>query len=167
MSKAGPPPLPAEILKLRGSYIPKGRRNPVKPPEAEGQIAPPDYLDAAARREWKRITPVLQRLKLLTVADIPMVAEWCQAVGEAQLAAAEIAKTMSAMNVTGKRFDPHFRGSLKHWQLVRHRAVDRMKSIAARFGFTPADRVTLDVTAGLPDAGGGKPQPQDWGELIG
>lgn len=164
--QGGPPPLPAEALKLRGSYVPKHRRNPPKPPEAEAGIAAPDYLGFAAKREWRRITPILQRLKLLTEADVPMAAEWCQAVSEAQIAAAEIDQLMRRRRITGDRSSNDVRQALKHWQLVRHRAVERMRQISSRFGFTPADRVDLDVGAGIPDAGSAT-KPQDWGSLIG
>jgi|AGTN01.1.fsa_nt_gi Phage terminase, small subunit len=172
--KSGPAPLPANVLKLRGSYVPKDRRNPPEPPKAENDLSPPTYLDKVGAREWRRIAPILQRLGLLTVADIPLVAQWCQAVSDAETAAVEIARIMRLRTITNRRFDAEVRATLKNWHSVGDRAANRMLKISQRFGFTPADRVGLDT--GEPPAAGNltESNPSDpptegrgqWGGLL-
>src|ERR1700682_710919 len=39
----------------------------------------PDHLDALAKKEWKRLVPVLRRMKVLTEADGMTLANLCQA----------------------------------------------------------------------------------------
>jgi P27 family predicted phage terminase small subunit len=39
----------------------------------------PDHLDAEAKKEWKRLVPILRRMKVLTEADGMTLANLCQA----------------------------------------------------------------------------------------
>ena len=43
-------------------------------------VAPkcPDHLDERARKEWKRLVPVLRRMRVLTEADGMTLANLCQ-----------------------------------------------------------------------------------------
>jgi len=81
MGLRGPQPKPAALKLLEGN---PGKRaldlsagvNPrVEVPAAPG------YLCKEARKEWKRITPILEELGLITGLDRTVLAMYCQAAG--------------------------------------------------------------------------------------
>lgn len=72
---SGPPPEPTQLRALRGNPS-KRALNPDEPkgPLLEGEVLPPSFLGARARRYWREIIPVLQRMKVFTESDIYAVA---------------------------------------------------------------------------------------------
>lgn len=80
MGARGPQPLPGKVHQLRG--------NPSKKPLGEllGDVQPdveipgcPRHLLPEARKEWKRITPELEKLGLIAKIDRAALALYCQA----------------------------------------------------------------------------------------
>lgn len=77
----GPLPKPAALKLLEGNA---GKR----PLDLAGGVNPrieipsaPKHLGAEARKEWKRITPLLEELGLISGLDRTALALYCQAVG--------------------------------------------------------------------------------------
>lgn len=80
MGQRGPQPKPHNLRLLEGN---KGKR-PVELPGINPEVEIPDcpkFLGRAAKKEWKRITPELVKLKLISKVDMAALAIYCQAVG--------------------------------------------------------------------------------------
>ncbi|HEX5486509.1 MAG TPA: phage terminase small subunit P27 family [Limnobacter sp.] len=80
MGQRGPQPKPHNLRVIDGNRskrpIPADGVNPkVEIPQ------PPKHLSKEARREWKRITPLLEELKLISGIDRTALALYCQAAG--------------------------------------------------------------------------------------
>ena len=82
MGQRGPKPLPANVHLLRG--------NPSKKPtgalldEFCPEVEIPDFpvwIWPEAKKEWKRITPILEELGLISGLDRTALGLYCQAVG--------------------------------------------------------------------------------------
>ncbi len=72
-------PVPLPLRRLRGNpgKRPLGRE-PELPREPECP-PPPDFLEPYAQDEWWRVAPEMHVLGLLTVADVQVLAAYCQA----------------------------------------------------------------------------------------
>jgi P27 family predicted phage terminase small subunit len=78
MTLRGRPPKPTALKVLEGNpgKRPLNEREP-KPLTVEPDM--PSYLDREAQREWKRLVPILLRMRVLTEADGVALANLCQA----------------------------------------------------------------------------------------
>lgn len=74
----GPPPKPTRLKILQGNLgkRPLNDREP-KPAPLTELPEPPAYLDAIAKEEWTKILTVLLRMRILTDADLDLVALYC------------------------------------------------------------------------------------------
>ena len=78
MGVRGPAPKPTSIRVLEGN--PARRPLPANEPRpAPGEPEMPKYLDREARREWKRLVPILLSMRVLSAADGLQLANLCQA----------------------------------------------------------------------------------------
>ena len=81
MGQRGPMPKPAALRVLEGNA---GKRplNLADGVNPKIEIpAPPKHLSRDARKEWKRITPLLEELGLISVLDRTALALYCQSAG--------------------------------------------------------------------------------------
>lgn len=79
MGKRGPQPLPANVLKLRGSGAYAAKRDGAGVIEPEIEIPScPKFLLPLAKKEWKRISPELEKLGLISNIDATALALYCQ-----------------------------------------------------------------------------------------
>jgi phage terminase small subunit len=77
MGRRGPLPEPDKLRLLRGNPSKTPPRWQVKArPVAP---TPPTWLDREARAEWRRVTPELERLGLLSHIDRGMLTLYCDA----------------------------------------------------------------------------------------
>src|SRR6186713_2758454 len=78
----GRKPVPTALRILRGN--PSGRRLPDEPtsPVLDEHTAPPDWIDAAARHEWRRLVPGLARAGVITELDVDALAAYCSTVAD-------------------------------------------------------------------------------------
>jgi phage terminase small subunit len=67
------------LARLRGF---PGKRNKLRsgpqPSRTEAVPEPLEFLSEAAKAEWRRLTPELHRLNLLTILDDAIFAAYCQ-----------------------------------------------------------------------------------------
>src|SRR5580704_2760820 len=68
MGYRGPIPKPSAIARAEGNPG-KRRLNDCEPQPRATTPRCPDHLDAEAKKEWKRLVPVLRRMRVLTEAD--------------------------------------------------------------------------------------------------
>jgi P27 family predicted phage terminase small subunit len=124
--------------------LPKNEPKPVAP---NALPEPPERFGPDAVAEWLRTGPVLHKMGLITLSDLPMFEAYCEAWGgyvSAQRAYA------SEPLVEGQKGN-----------LVRNPAaqisrdcLDKAISLARDFGMTPASRTRIDLPGGQASGAG-------------
>ena len=94
MGRRGPAPIPTAIRIMEGN--PGKRPLTGREPQPAAGVEPrcPDHLDKDARKEWRRLVPILLRMRVLTEADGYALANLCQAYST-------MAKAQRKLNETG------------------------------------------------------------------
>ena len=150
MGRRGPAPKPTKVKLAEGD---PGRRaykritkEPVPP---SNNLAPPDWLDDNARKEWDRIIAMFKTMedsgmKVITEADLPALAICCAAYSELIFAEKLIAKKnrfMAYYNDDGKVKCMQ----IAPWVSIRNKARETYLKYGSEFGFTPASRTRIDM----------------------
>jgi P27 family predicted phage terminase small subunit len=107
----------------------------------------PNWLNAEAKAEWRRIVPELERLNLLTTIDRAALATYCQTWARYVEAEAKIAQYGSVLKS----------GKSDYVQVSPYATISRqcsqiIKAFAAEFGLTPSSRSRI-TTYGTPTPG--------------
>lgn len=138
----GPKPTPTALKILRGN---PGRRrlNDEEPqPEAIALPAPPKDLSEAALAEWNERGPMLERLGLLTEADVPAFETYCRAWGRYQEAEVKLKQLGEVVKApSGYPIQNPYRS-------VANRALAQCQHFWAEFGMMPASRSRVHVKKG-------------------
>lgn len=150
-------PLPANVHLLRGNPSKKAVADLVDGLQPEVEIPGcPKHLLPEARREWRRITPELERYGLISKLDRSALSLYCQAWArwvwaEEQLArsmslAAEKAAEAAARGEEWKGGDgmtvPTPNGHVTyspHW-VISNKAAQQVREFLAAFGLSPETR---------------------------
>lgn len=160
--------LPANVHILRGnpSHKPVGQLldDVVRPDVAVPTC--PAHLCAEARAEWKRITPHLKKLGLISHIDRAALTGYCQAWGDYVWAQGRI-KELNGDDPSGERgriWDtPSGYKQISVPLQISNRALEQMAKFLAEFGMSPSARSR--VTAGDPQLelpGVEKPKETGW-----
>jgi len=154
--KPGPPPQPLALRLLRGNT--GKRRVPVERVKPTPGAPCPAQLSAAAKREWKRVTPELRRLGLLAQIDRAALAAYCEAWADFEWAIREARG--------GRRITTAGNGTriLHPAMIIKRQAMDKIRQFAAEFGFTPAARARIEIVGAEEEPDGderffGHPRP--------
>jgi P27 family predicted phage terminase small subunit len=148
----GRPPKPTHLKVLAGN---PGKRplnlNEPKPKP----IAPkcPSWLDAEAKREWKRVSPELERLGLLTLVDGASLAAYCQSWSlyvDAQRAVIQYRKENGKLTVSYTNKAGATNESPLPEIAIAEKALKQIKMFCTEFGLTPSSRGRMT----LPEVGG-------------
>src|SRR5678815_3225521 len=146
MGLRGPAPKPSGIRVLEG--------NPSKRPLPENEPRPltaepemPAYLDREARREWKRLVPILLSMRVLTVADGMSLASLCQAYS--MLVQAHHAMQQATKAGGSGLLVKAPSGYIQQSPLIGiiNSQVEIINRISREFGLTPASRTRLAALA--------------------
>lgn len=141
---AGRPRLPTRLKVVKGTAQPC-RTNKSEPTPAEGVPSRPAHLSAKAKAAWRAVVPILQDMRVLTVADSLALEGLCEAYADLCAARAVLQKrggaTYSFVTKTG---DTVYRAYPEVAQAAD--ADRRFRSWLASFGLTPADRSRVDAT---------------------
>lgn len=165
MGQRGPKPLPANVHLLRnnaskkplGSLLDDVVRPAVDIPECPG------HLDRGARAEWKRITPHLQQLGLISQIDRAALAGYCISWSRHVYAETKIRELQDAGLID---MTPSGYKQISAWLQISNRALDQMTKFLAMFGMSPSDRSRVsqsDPQLGLP--GIEQPGIGGWGKF--
>lgn len=143
----GRKPTPTALKILKGN---PGRRplNGNEPKPKKGAPSCPTWLNAEAKREWRRIVPELERLGLLTLVDRAALAAYCQSYARWQQAEKVIEKQGMTM-ATPQGFEvarPEVAIARQQMQLVH--------KFATEFGLSPSSRSRVNAK---PGGAGGDP----------
>jgi P27 family predicted phage terminase small subunit len=129
-------------LKLLNGNPGRRRLNAGEPKPPSAVPSPPAHLNAAARREWRRMAPLLASLGLLSRLDRAALAAYCATYARWAASEAAIAKsgTIVAAPKSGTPMVNPYLG-------VAERALDRMAKLLTEFGLTPSSRARIDAGA--------------------
>ena len=157
MGYRGPIPKPTvlEIAEGRPGHRAINRNEP-----KARNVAPkcPDHLDERARKEWRRMVPILQRMKVLTEADGYSLANLCQTYST--LVTAQ--EKLSEAGILYKAPSGYIMQS--PLLAVVNQCIDTITKLSREFGLTPAarsriiapalddgiDRIAMAMTRGRP-----------------
>ena len=141
----GPAPKPTALKRLQGN---PGRRrlNANEPQPRQGRVYCPRWLSPEAKREWRRVSGELTRLRLLTVVDQTALAIYCETFAEWRHAC-RVLDQEGYTYVTDKGYVG------QHPMVaVKHKAGTLIKAFLAEFGMTPASRSRISIaTPEAPD----------------
>lgn len=168
MGARGPKPLPANVLALRGNsaYLQQRESNGAINPEIEIPGCP-RHLLAEARKEWKRISPELEQLGIISRIDRTALAMYCQEYAwwvwheEALQRAIKLSAEKAAAFVAdpaneGKEWTggdgfmlPTVNGNWAyspHW-VARNKHSAQLDRFLANFGMSPSARGRVQASA--------------------
>ena len=135
----------------------RGAKPEIRPDlDAILDLTPPAWLSADAREEWDRVVPVLAQRRILTLADLGQVENYCMAMGLAREMEREIQRLGAVQKVykidkdgnallTGMKRNPAIG--------IQSDAMTRSRLLAAELGCTPVSRSrpTVEDTEGQRD----------------
>ena len=129
-------PKPTALKKLEGN---PGKRplNELEPVPPVASLRCPNYLLPEARKEWRRLAPILMNLGLLTAADAVPFAGSCQAYARWREAQDEITRHGSIYKDGDGRIRPN------PYIAIANQQMREIKSFAADFGLTPSNRTAM------------------------
>src|SRR5688572_3760911 len=142
MGVRGPAPKPTALRVLEGN---PGKR-PLNDREPKPRsIAPrcPRHLDKEAQREWRRIVPILLRMRVLTEADEYTLGMLCQTYSTLIKAQQKLSETGLLLKMRS--------GYVQQNPLlgIVNNCTETISRLSREFGLTPASRTRLQA---LPQA---------------
>lgn len=107
------------------------------------KIKPPTWLDATAKKEFKRIASELMELDLLTNIDVNALAAYCDAYSDYVKCTQIIQEEGLMVEYTNKAAETN---KVPHPLLTKKKQLyEQMRSIASEFGLTPAARAKIAI----------------------
>lgn len=140
MGQRGPAPKPTALKELQGNpgKRPLNKQEPKFNPLIDAP-SPPGHLNTYAKKEWKRIIPVLTKVRMLTEADLAAIAVYCQAYGR-WVEAEKLVKAKGFTTVTDKG------NVIQRPEVgIANTAMRDIVSFAKEFGMTPSSRSNIKV----------------------
>jgi P27 family predicted phage terminase small subunit len=146
MQTRGRKPKPTALKLLEGDRG-KGRRplNKNEPIPPEGAIKCPSWLLPEAKKEWKRLAPALEAMRVLTVADLSAFEGYCQAYARWREAEEFITQHGSIFKTPSGYVQQVPQVSIAQQNLKI------MQSFCSEFGLTPASRARVIANGGGAD----------------
>lgn len=106
-------------------------------------IVPPSWLDSGAKKEFKRIVLIFSKSKLLTDADINLLAIYCDTLSD-----------YKSCNTQIKKRGRMVKGRVNPFVREKRSLADLLDKYARQLGLTPAARASLAINMN-DDSGGG------------
>lgn len=152
----GPPKLPAETKKLRGTFRP-GRDGPedhAMDDLGTDKVRMPKSLKGDAARLWQRVIPPMRKAGIVRNTDVPIAVEMCRWFAKYR----ELFKKMNQLDSNPPEFETvdDEVAYERNAALIQRRTDNAWKNFchaAARLGLTPADRAR--IRSGFEDGGKG------------
>lgn len=133
---------------LEGSKGARKRPGDVFTPDAKAPICP-NWIDKDAKREWKRIVPLLNRHGMLAKVDRTALAVLCQAYAEFKHAT-QMLRSEGRVTVSSTGYVQQH-----PYVVIQNKAIQTIKTFCTEFGLTPGarGRVTIPKGRGSNDEG--------------
>lgn len=157
MGKRGPPRLPTEVLRARGSDLVRDREaaldaNAENLEAARGELLEPDALVGVGLELWRVLVPTLEGMGILTTLDAQTVERYCRLYGRWR-------RLEAAIEEHGDTFEVYeVKNGVREFKAVRARPEVRLAAelstqltrLERELGLSPASRASI-----LSDALGG------------
>ena len=133
--RTGRPPKPTAVKRLAGN---PGKRamNKSEPIPDAGVPTIPSHLTASAKREWRRIVPLLDPLGLVTRVDRTALAAYCAVYARWVECELKLADGLITTSPNGHQIQSPYLA-------IANRALSQMDTYLADFGMTPAARTRV------------------------
>mgnify|MGYP001313501869 CR=1 FL=1 len=93
----------------------------------------PAWLSADAKREWKRVVPILVERRILTTADLGSLENYCTAIGQIREMERQLQRDGHVIETD--------KGLKRHPAVgIQSDAMTRARLLAAELGLTPVSR---------------------------
>lgn len=138
----GPAPIPTNIKLLNGNpgKRPINHDEPELPPLSD--LKPPSFLFPIAKKEWKRLLPILARSGVITDLDVAALATYCNAYHTYVDASVQIKKHGGIVEAPNGYLQNN-----PYMKIQRDAAAD-MNRWGAELGLTPAARTRVKAAPG-------------------
>lgn len=172
MGLRGPQPKPTVLKLLQGNPGKRPLQNDSWMQPEVGLPDAPAHLNREARKEWKRITPILLELGVLTKLDRSALAIYCQVWGrlvdlETALAARQALMKASGRDESEAYMDRTPNGYRK--QAVEIEMINALQKqviqYQAQFGLSPSARVRIRPIASAQGELPGLERPDSWDQF--
>jgi P27 family predicted phage terminase small subunit len=155
MGRRGPAPTPTAKLKLRGSTLVTQRRERLEAQGPVGKPQCPQWLDADAKAMWRRLTPLLESMGVLTRIDGNALARYCRLWSRWLKAEAFIEERGEMYPLKDES------GQVKYFQqwpqvAIASKLAQQLTRLEQEFGMTPAARTRIQVSSQPKDQISGK-----------
>lgn len=138
MGLRGPAPKPTAMRIAEGNPS----RRPLNSREPQpNRVAPkcPSHLDKEAKREWRRLVPILLRMRVLTEADGYALANLCQAFST-------MVRAQKKLNESGLLIrTPNGFAQQSPLLSVVNTCMQTITQLSREFGLTPASRTRIQA----------------------
>lgn len=136
----GRKPKPSNVHKLHGNPG-KRARNTKEPRPAVCIPKPPKHISRIAKREWRRVTPELEALGIISEIDRSALAAYCQTYARWVSAEEKLAKYGEIVkSPNGYPIQSPYLG-------IANTALKFLRDFAAEFGMTPSSRSRVSTTS--------------------
>ena len=137
--KTGRPRKPTATLRLHGTF--RADRRYASEPAPETAIPNrPKFLKGEAKKEWLRITKLLQKQKCLTECDRALLAAYCLEWGVYAQLARRVTSIDDYVSVSEKGNE-----FLNPLVTARNRSLKNLSALAVEFGLSPSSRTRIST----------------------
>ncbi len=137
----GRKPQPSALKLLRG--LPGKRKLSVDEPQPAltVKLRAPSWLDKEAKKEWRRLAPMLERLGVLTESDTGALTAYCEAWATWKSATQKIREFGLVLKhpTAGKL------PVVSPYVTIADHALTQMRGLLVEFGMTPSSRARIHV----------------------
>jgi P27 family predicted phage terminase small subunit len=140
----GRKPTPTALHLLRGKPGKRARNMAEPTPAPLADTDPPDWLDDAAKAEWRRVAPMLTRLGVLKETDTAALAGYCASFSSGRTPTARIQQFGMVVKATKRGIELPV---ISPYVKIQHHAMAHMRSFLIEFGMTPSSRARLHTAS--------------------
>lgn len=176
MGSRGPQPVPSNVRQLRGiksrsKNLADGVQPLIEVPDA------PRHLSATAKKEWKRITPLLVEEGLIAKMDRSILALYCQAWGRMVELETALSRKIDLKVAEGMEYNDAVEHCSYDWTPKGYRQQaaivsmirshgEQVAKYAGHFGMSPSQRARITPSSNQPSLPGmDVQQPGGWGQF--
>ncbi|MFI5324430.1 MAG: P27 family phage terminase small subunit [Thermodesulfobacteriota bacterium] len=143
-----PAKLPTEIKRLRGTFRPC--RENVREPKGRSGVPPPSReLNAAVKREFRKLAALLGDMRILTEGD------------QGELEHLALSRVLVRI-IQNKLFGTADMKEFRKAQIALNDQIRLSSSLASKFGLNPSDRSRVSV---LPERWAKEEEPFNWNNV--
>ena len=140
MAQRGRPRKPTELKRLEGN---RGHRplNDNEPKPDADKVKCPTWLMPEAKKEWRRLAPMLIKMGLLTNADVQTFAGYCESYARWKEADQKLTE-LGSTSETSRGYETQ-----SVWVNIAQKNLHQMKELGNEFGLSPVARSRLSAKA--------------------